>query len=129
MENKKNDLWDEDKLLFSSMRGKYNSPEEANFFKTMQFKEEYEPALANDVIMSEHSNSDNIYLVRELYDEYLIGVGGDETKEIHTMNLSEALNLNLKEADLLNKDLTLFAWLRERNYQGITYDHNFDLMQ
>jgi hypothetical protein len=111
------------------MRDNYISSEEANFFKTMQFKEEYEPALANDVIMSEHANSDNIYIVRELYDEYLVGTGVDESKEIHTMNLCEALNLNLRDAGVLCKDITLLDWLRSINYQGITFDNNYDLMQ
>jgi hypothetical protein len=129
MENRKNNLWDVDKILFTSMVDNYVSPEEANFFKTMQFKEEYEPALANDIIMSEHSNSDNIYIVRELYDEYLVGKGDDRLTEIHTMNLSEALNLNLHDAGLLCENITLLEWLRTINYQGVTFDNNFDLMQ
>jgi hypothetical protein len=129
MENRKNNLWDVDKSLFTSMVGNYVSPEEANFFKTMQFKEEYEPALANDVIMSEHANKDNIYIVRVLYDEYLVGKGGDELAEIHTMNLCEALHLNLCNVGLLSKDITLLDWLRSINYRGVTFDNNYDLMQ
>jgi hypothetical protein len=129
MEDRKNNLWDVDKNLFASMNGNYVSAEEANFFKSMQLKEECEPALANDLIMSEHANSDNIYIVRELYDEYLIGIGGDESTEIHTMNLSEALNLNLHDAGLLHKNITLLEWLRSINYQGVTFDNNYDLMQ
>jgi hypothetical protein len=129
MENRKNNLWDVDKSLFTSMVGNYVSPEEANFFKTMQFKDECEPALANDIIMSEHSNSDNIYIVRALYDEYLVGKGDDESTEIHTMNLSEALNLNLHDAGLLCENITLLEWLRAINYQGVTFDNNYDLMQ
>lgn len=128
MGNNKNELWDADNQLFAAMKGKYVSPEEANFFKTLQFKEEYEPSLANDVILSEKSNADGIYLVRELYDEYLIGIGSDDSHEIHVMNLSEALSLNLKEAGLLNQDITLLDWLRARNYEGVSYDHNYDLI-
>jgi hypothetical protein len=129
MEDRKNNLWDVDKNLFASMKGNYASAEEANFFKTMQFKEEYEPALSNDLIMSEHANSDDIYIVRALYDEYIVGKGGDESTEIHTMNLSEALNINLRDAGLLCKNITLLDWLRSINYQGVTFDNNYDLMQ
>jgi hypothetical protein len=128
MKDMKNDLWDVDKSLFATMKGNFVSAEEANFFETMQFKEEYEPALANDLIMPEYANAENIYIVRVLYDEYLVGKGGDGSTEIHTMNLNEALNLNLCDAGLHCKDITLLDWLRSINYQGVTFDGNYDLM-
>ena len=128
MKREKNDLWEADKQLFASMKTEATTPEEVNFFKNMQYKEEYEPSLVNDLIMSENNNEDNIYLVRSLYDEYLVGVSSAPEKEIHVMNLSEALNLNLKEAGLLDKDETLLQWLRARNYKGVEYNHNYDCM-
>ena len=42
MNTKKHELWDEDKKLFESMKGHYQSVNEENFFKNMQFKQEYE---------------------------------------------------------------------------------------
>lgn len=128
MDNRKNELWDEDKLLFKSMEGNYISAEEANFFKNMQYKEEYEPSLANDLILSENSNSDGIYIVREIYDEYSIGVKGKESEEVHVMNLSEALKTKLNQIGISGNDCSLLTWLRNRNYEGVMYDHNYDLM-
>ena len=75
METSKNMLWDADNKLFASMRDESLTPNEANFFKNMKFKEEYEPTLSNDLIISEHDNADEIYLVRVEYDEYLVGHG------------------------------------------------------
>ena len=42
------------------------------------------------------------------------------------MNLYEALNANLKEIGVLDRNITLFQWLRERDYKGVEYNHNFD---
>ncbi len=41
-------------------------------------------------------------------------------------NQIDALNLNLKEISVLDEDITLFEWLRRRDYAGITYDNDFD---
>jgi hypothetical protein len=124
----KNHLWKEDEQLFTSMKGHYVSIEEAEFFKKMQFKEEYEPSLSNDVIMSEFDNPNELYIVRELYDEYVIGVGTHEDNEVHLMNLYTALSLNLKDSGLINENITLLEWLRRRNYQGVRYNHNYYLL-
>jgi hypothetical protein len=124
----KNKIWDVDLRLFASLEGHYISPEESNFFQNMQFKQEYEPALANDLIMSETDNQDGIYIVREFYDEYVVGVNNQEDLEKHVMNLSEALEIKLKEVGLSDSSQTLFEWLRARNYQGISYNRNYDLI-
>ncbi len=42
------------------------------------------------------------------------------------MCLHDALNINLKAAGLLDRDITLFQWLRERDYAGVEHDHNYD---
>ena len=44
------------------------------------------------------------------------------------MKLSEALNANLKQLGYLDRDITLLDWLRERDYKGIRYNHNYALM-
>ena len=64
------------------------------------------------------------------YDEFLVGHGtvGHYDEEYHVMNLSEALNTNLKERGYLDRDITLLDWLRERDYQGIRYNHNYAYM-
>lgn len=125
--NKPNNLRKADEALFSSMEGYYTTPEEENFFRNMQYKEEYEPALSNDLIVSEKDNDDQIYLVRVEYEEYLVGRGTDEENEVHLMSLSEALSQDLHELGL-GRHLTLLQWLRLRNYKGVMYDHNYDIM-
>ncbi len=125
METSKNKLWDVDKQLFASLESKYQSDNEALFFRNMKFKQEYEPTLSNDLIISESDNEDEIYLVRVEYDEYLIGKGKNEDHEVHVMNLSEALSVDLSTLGL-NRKLTLFEWLKQRDYAGVMYNHNYD---
>lgn len=48
-----NKLRKADESLLSSMEGHYQTPEEENFFQNMRYKQEYEPALSNDLILSE----------------------------------------------------------------------------
>ena len=64
MKNKKTMLITEDANLFKNMEGKYVSEEEKEFFERMKFKIEFEPAPANDLIMSNRNNDDGIYIVR-----------------------------------------------------------------
>ncbi len=125
METSKNKLWDVDEQLFASLEGKYQSDNEALFFRNMKFKQEYEPTLSNDLIVSESDNDDKIYLVRVEYDEYLVGKAGNEEHEVHVMNLSEALSVDLSLVGL-NRKLTLLEWLKQRDYIGVMYDHNYD---
>lgn len=47
----KHKLCDKDTVLFSSMVGKYQSVNEENFFKNMQYKQVYEPTALNDLIV------------------------------------------------------------------------------
>ena len=81
----------------------------------MQHKEEYEITGLNDLLISEYENPDEIYLVRECYEECLVGhgIGTDGAEEEHVMTLSEALSLNLKEPCFLDLDLSLPGWLLE----------------
>ena len=71
----KNMLWEEDEKLFASMKGKYRSVNEENFFKNIQYKQEYECTALNDLLVSEYENADEIYVVREIYEEYVVGHG------------------------------------------------------
>lgn len=131
MNTKKHELWDEDKKLFESMKGHYQSVNEENFFKNMQFKQEYECTSLNDLIVSEYENEDEIYIVREYNEEYVVGHGieTDGVQEEHVMNLSEALTLNLKDLGFLNRDVTLLQWLRECDYQVVNYERNYDIIE
>lgn len=122
----KNTLWDADQKLFASMKNNSITHEEFNFFRNMEYKEQNEPTLSNDLIMSEKDNADKIYIVREVYDEYVIGCSLHPEDEVHVMNLAEALSTNLQTIGLIDKDETLWSWLRSINYKGITYNRNYD---
>ena len=131
MNAEKNKLWNVDEKLFNSMKGKYISVNEENFFKNIQYKQEYECTLLNDLLVSEYENDDEIYIVREVYEEYVIGYGieSDGAHEEHVMNLSEALALNLKELGFIDRNLTLWDWLRECDYTVVNYERNYDLIE
>lgn len=121
-----NDLWPEDKALFESMEGNYQSDNEREFFEKQRYKQECVMTSSNDLLLHEDNNQDRIYIVRCWYEEYVVGGLLYKQGEEHYMNLSEALNANLKEIGVLDRDITLLQWLRERDYKGVEYDHNFD---
>ena len=124
------ELCDADKQLFASMKDKYISVNEENFFKNIQYKQEYECTALNDLLVSEYENDDEIYIVREYNEEYVIGqgIGTDGGNEEHVMCLAEALALNLKQAGFIERDITLWNWLRERDYAVVNYERNYDVI-
>lgn len=44
------------------------------------------------------------------------------------MDFHDALYVNLRECGFIDENITLLEWLRKRNYNGVEYNHNFDLM-
>ena len=119
--------WDVDIELFARMKNNYKSVNEENFFRNIEFKQQNEPTMCNELLVSEYDNADIIYLVRVEYEEYLIGHGIDEKQEeVHVMNLSEALDVNLKTIGF-NRDITLWQWLRETDYKYVKYNRNWDI--
>lgn len=126
MNGVKNELWPEDIALFNSMVGHYQSDNEQKFFEIQRYKEECVVTISNDLVLHEDNNEDKIYIVRCWFCEYVVGSMGFKKGEEHYMNLSEALDANLRKIGVLDRDMTLFQWLRERDYKGIEYDHNFD---
>lgn len=131
MINEKHKLWDADAKLFASMEGNYQSKNEENFFKNMQYKEEYQATALNDLLVSDYENQDEIYIVRMYNEEYIFGqgIGTDGANEEHVMCLFEALNLNLKELGFLDRDMTLLDWLSDCDYSVVNYERNYDLNQ
>ena len=97
----------------------------------MRYKQEYECTSLNDLIVSEYENDDEIYIVREYNEEYVVGhgIGTDGAYEEHVMNLSEALALNLKELGFIDRNLTLWEWLRECDYRVVNYERNYDITE
>lgn len=121
-------LFKEDILLFDRMVDNYISDKEKVFFETQRYKQEHSPTGMNDLVMHETSNPDHIYIVRLGFSEYIVGHGinGKYDKELHTMCLAEALDANLGQLGFIDKDMSLLEWLRERNYEGVEYDCNYD---
>ena len=126
MNRVKNELWPEDIALFDSMVEHYQSDNEQKFFERQRYKEEYVMTISNDLVLHEDNNEDKIYIVRCWFCEYVVGGMNFRKGEEHYMNLSEALNANLREIGVLDRNMTLFQWLRERDYEDVEYDHNFD---
>lgn len=126
---RKHELCSADKKLFALMKGNYGSVNEENFFKNMQYKEEYETSALNDLLVSEYENEDEIYVVRMYNEEYVVGqgIGTDGAREEHVMCLADALFLNLKQIGFIEKDLTLLGWLRRCDYSVVNYERNYDL--
>lgn len=124
----KHRLWEVDEKLFASMRENSVSDNERNFFSIIRHKQECEVTGLNELLVSEYENEDEIYLVREYYEEYVVGqgIGSDGENEVHVMNLSEALALNLMELGFIDRNLTLLEWLRECDYRYVNYQRNWD---
>ena len=122
-----NKLTNEDRALFDRMKDEYQSENEREFFEKLRYKQEFALTFSNDLIMHERSNDEGLYIVRCIFAEYVVGQK-EVIEEQHVMDLSEALAINLKETGLLDRDITLFEWLRERDYAGVEYDHNYDDM-
>ena len=112
-------------MLFESMKEAYQSSDEKDFFEKIRYKEENEFTCAHDLIMHERNNEDSIYIIRCEFEEFIVG-RSSVRKEHHFMTLTQTLNANLLKLGLLDKDITLFQWLRKRNYKGVEYDHNYD---
>ena len=130
MNTEKHKLWDVDEILFSSMKGNYSSSNEENFFKNIQYKQQYECTALNDLLVSEYENPDEIYVVREIYEEYVVGhgIGSNGVNEEHVMCLSDALALNLRELGYIDRNLTLLEWLKECDYAVVNYERNYDIL-
>jgi hypothetical protein len=122
-------LWDVDIALFERMKGHYQSPKEENFFRNLEFKQLNKPTVCNELLVSEHDNADEIYLVRIEYEEYLVGHGlGNQQEEEHVMNLSEALAINLKNIGF-QRGITMWQWLKENDYKFVRYDRDYENFQ
>ena len=124
----KNTLVKEDVELFSTMEGHYVSEKEKEFFEKQKYKQENIFTFANDLVMWGGDNDDHIYIVRCHFEEYIVGheTDGNDDEEFYAMCLDDALKVNLKELGFIDRDLTLLQWLRERDYKGVMYDHNYD---
>lgn len=114
--------------LFNKMRGNYQSANEKQFFEELEYKEANEASFAYDWLLEDNENEDGLRLFRLSYSEYAINriTNGKYMDEWHFDSLSEVLNINLKQYGYLDRDITFWQWLRERDYAGIRYDRDGD---
>jgi len=117
-------LFDIDKQLYEKMRNNYVSEAERKFFERQEWKA-YNEYTDWELLIETNENEDGLYLLREIYTEYEIGISDERPIEsIHTMTLAEILAVNLKSVGFIDRDITLLDWLRERDYKGIRYDRD-----
>lgn len=121
-----NELWPEDQELFEKMKDNYISDDEKKFFETLHERQETQLAVAGDFYMLPEDNEERIGLMRCEYEEWILYVL-ENKKQIHVMNLSECLNVKLLDLGI-DKNISIFQWLRAINYKGVRYDYNMDLM-
>lgn len=116
------ELNEKDVILFKKMLSSPLPPIEHEFFTSMKRKEEEEFAPSADVIIDEHTNKDEIYLIRYYYSEYKIGKGlpNNRSREaIYNDSLDNTLNSDL--FPLIGRHVSLLTWLQENDFKGINY--------
>lgn len=113
------------KNFYDKMAQEYQSNNERTFFETIKERQQHVFTYANDVLLSEYDNEDELFIVRHYFDEFEIGKAG-LVKTAYAMDIEDAMAINLYEAGLLAANITLLEWLRARDYKGIRYDGNFD---
>lgn len=127
MSNKhENELWPQDIEFLKNINSHPFSESERLFFEKLKSKMEDELAPCKEVLFSERDNADGIFLLRDGYDEFILGTERNDVPEdyIHVMNLSDVMSLNLGNAKFVDRDITLLDWLRERDYKGAMFNHN-----
>ena len=115
--------------LFNEMRDQWISPNERKFFEELENKELHELAPCGDELLLYDENEDGIEIIRNDFSEYEV-TGFNKTTEAvqshgqYCCTLKEALNVNLRQVNLLDRDILLLEWLRENDYKGINYNRN-----
>jgi len=122
-----NELWEEDDRLFVELDNNYISYNEKVFFETLREKMLTELAPCKELLISEQNNADQVYLIRDQYDEFILGQGIGENRktEVHKMKLYDILHVNMNENGYLSENISFWEWLRRIDYEGVMYDHNY----
>lgn len=113
------------KAFFDKIAKNYFSENEKKFFESLKEKIQREFTYANDLIISEHDNEENLYMVRHYFDEFEIGRTGVEN-DFYAMTFQDAMLVNLEDVGLLEQNMTMLEWLRSKDYECVRYDGNFD---
>lgn len=119
------DLCVEDRILFEEMSKKQLPQSARTFFEKMKIKEEEEFAPSADIVIDEHNNTGEIYLIRYYYSEYKIGRGLPEhrcTIAIYNDSLDATLKADL--FPLLGRHVSFLSWLEENQFKCVDYNGN-----
>ena len=112
-----------DKQFFIQMQDSYISEAERIFFSTMEYKEQHEPTYMYELLILEDENEDKLFFIRMNVSEYRVGINKMEYRE----SLKDTLDIDLFDIGH-TEHISLFDWLRKRNYSNIHYDRNNDLL-
>lgn len=117
-----------DKCLFTEMRHAYQSDAEKKFFEKVKYKEQYESAFSNELLVYEKDNEDHIFIIRKYFDTYLVGYCNSENSvdEYECETLSEMLRLQLDECVGFPYKISVWEWLRKYDYRIVKYNRNYD---
>lgn len=104
------------------------SDNERRFFEKLRYKVLHETAASNDVLMNEKDNEEGLYVLRVGTDDILLGKNLSDPNEkstpIEIAGLFQALEEDI--FPYVGRHITLWQWLRDRDYKGIRYDANND---
>ncbi len=117
------DLSEDDIRLFDEMLGRDLSSKEREFFENMKAKEEGEFAPSADLVLDEHNNSDELFLVRYYYSEYRIGRGLPSNRQkvaIYRDSLCETFKADLFPR--IGQNITFWELLKANEVSGINYN-------
>lgn len=119
------ELPEDDKRLLANLDTCCVSEKEREFIGQMLDIEQHWITEVGASIILEDENEDGIYIMH--YDATIYEIGNNDQSGIYqAFSLSELLNLYLDEHDILNKHITVLEWLRQRNYDNVTYDRTRD---
>lgn len=122
---KAEELSDSDRTLFIKMLKESTTGKELEFFQSMAWKEENECVYEVDIIMDENDNEDNLFILRQGLEEYIMGQGLPGHRKIENISGVDLSDLLSKDLYLLiGKHITLQEWLKKRDYNGINYNGN-----
>lgn len=119
------ELPEDDKRLLDSLDTFCVSEKEREFVAQMlEIEQHWETEVGASIIL-EDENEDGLYIMHYYSTEYEIG-NHDQSGVYGAFSLSELLNLYLDEQDILSKHITVLEWLRQRDYENVTYDRTRD---
>ena len=120
-----NKLPDDDQRLLNTLDTFCISEKEREFIEQMlEIEQHWETEVGASIIL-EDENDDHLYIMHYNGTEYEIG-NEDQSGVYCAFSLSELLGLYLDEHGILDRHITVQEWLRQRNYENVTYDRTRD---